>query len=331
MRVCKDCFSDEELCREIDSNAETEGKCDICGGRGKVIDVNDLYDFLSNVVNLFCKNPEATETITDILQNDWNLFNNVRCADIIVTEILDRMNPGFGLNDKVSYTHNIMDRIDVWSQLKKTVREEYRFFFEHNKFDEYADLTPTYILKAGAILYRARITPMGQKRIRRANMGCPPSSKAVAGRANPVGIPYLYMCRDEKTTYYEVRAGYMDRLSIGTFMINRDLEIVDFNSKASLYLAYNGGASLVDTVVRKKILEAISIDLSKPLRRYDTELEYIPTQLICEYCKINGADGICFDSSLHKNGLNYVLFNPADATCIKVTSREIKNIDIDIC
>ena len=100
MRVCKDCFSDEELCREIDSNAETEGKCDICGGRGKVIDVNDLYDFLSNVVNLFCKNPEATETITDILQNDWNLFNNVRCADIIVTEILDRMNP---VLDKMPY------------------------------------------------------------------------------------------------------------------------------------------------------------------------------------------------------------------------------------
>jgi RES domain. len=57
----------------------------------------------------------------------------------------------------------------------------------------------------------------------------------------------------------------------------------------------------------------------KPLRRFDTEIEYVPTQLICEYCKQNGADGIQFNSSLHQGGVNVVLFNPSDAQCVGVS------------
>ena len=140
----------------------------------------------------------------------------------------------------------------------------------------------------------------------------------------------MYLCRDEKTTYYEVRSVYLDRLSIGKFRIQRDLRIVDFNSKSSLFLSFDGANPLSDTVVKKKILETLSHDLSKPMRRYDTELEYIPTQLICEYCKRSKADGICFGSSLHSGGVNYVLFNPEDAKCIRVSSREINSIHIGI-
>ena len=64
------------------------------------------------------------------------------------------------------------------------------------------------------------------------------------------------------------------------------------------------------------------------MRRYDTELEYVPTQLICEYCKLNGIDGIRFESSLHKGGINVVLFDAHSAECISVESKEIKNVRI---
>ena len=69
-------------------------------------------------------------------------------------------------------------------------------------------------------------------------------------------------------------------------------------------------------------------DLSKPLRRFDTELEYVPTQLICEYCKLNQADGIMFASSLHPQGQNIVLFDPKDAKCTKVDYVEINKVTI---
>ena len=60
----------------------------------------------------------------------------------------------------------------------------------------------------------------------------------------------------------------------------------------------------------------------------DTEIEYVPTQWICEYCKIIGADGISFASSLDNNGLNYVIFNPSDAKCTKVLCRTIEEVNI---
>ena len=62
----------------------------------------------------------------------------------------------------------------------------------------------------------------------------------------------------------------------------------------------------------------------------------IPSFLfICEYCRRivdsegETADGITFESSLHKGGRNYVLFDESAAKCIRVDSHEITKIDID--
>lgn len=330
MWVCKECFADEEISKEVENNSIDEGKCDVCGKTGKRCDLSVFVDFFVSVIQLFKKDVNSEDTIISILEKDWNIFSNSLCAQTILNEVIHSNAIDISIDDKVSYTDDIINRVAVWDQLKKDVNENYRYFVDHDRFDDYADLSPSSELKEGTLLYRARITPEGKKKLKIKDMGCPEKGKATAGRANPLGIPYLYLCKDEKTTYYEVRSVYLDKLSIGKFRIQRDLKIVDFNSKSSLFLSFDGANPLSDTVVKKKILEALSHDLSKPMRRYDTELEYIPTQLICEYCKRNKADGICFGSSLHSGGVNYVLFNPEDAKCIRVSSREIKSIHIGI-
>ena len=330
MWVCKDCFADEEIRKDVENNSTDEGRCDVCGKSGKRCDISVFTDFFVSVIHLFKADINSQDTIFSILEKDWNIFTDSQCARTILTEVIRISGLAVNLDDTVSYTDDIVARASVWEQLKTDVKENYRFFVDHDKFDDYADLLLSSTLKEGTLLYRARITPDGQKKLKTKNMGCPEKGKATAGRANPLGIPYLYLCKDEETTLYEVRSVYLDRLSIGKFRILRDLRIVDFNSKFSLFVSYDGTSSLSDTVVKKKILEAIRYDLSKPLRRYDTELEYIPTQLICEYCKRNNADGICFSSSLHIGGVNYVLFNPDDAKCISVVSREVKSIQIKV-
>ena len=330
MWVCKECFADEEIRKEVENNSIDEGVCDVCGKTGKRCDLSVFADFFVSVIRLFKKDINSEDTIVSVLERDWTVFSSSQCAQTILNEVINSNALAISIDDKVSYTDDINNRVTVWDQLKKDVKENYRYFVDHDRFDDYADLSPSSELKEGTLLYRARITPEGKKKLKRKDMGCPEKGKATAGRANPLGIPYLYLCKDEKTTYYEVRSVYLDKLSIGKFRIQRDLRIVDFNSKSSLFLSFDGANPLSDTVVKKKILEALSRDLSKPMRRYDTELEYIPTQLICEYCKRNKADGICFGSSLHSGGGNYVLFNPEDAKCISVVSREIKSIHIGI-
>ena len=331
MKICKDCFLDEELRSEINANAAIDGICDVCGKQGKVMDFSEFHGFFTALLELYSPTVNSNKTIVDILQDEWHFFKNKDVAKALLADVLGANNLGYSIDNLVNYTDEICIRVAVWDRLKTSVKENSRFFTNMDEFAQYDYLTTGKSLHVGQKLYRSRITPVGQKKIKRDKMGCPPKELAIAGRANTIGIPYLYLSDSAKTTYFEVRAVYLDKLSVGTFSIGRELKLVDFIYDVNLFLAYNDGVtSLKEIVIKKKIIDAISDDLSKPIRRYDSELEYVPTQLICEYCKrIVVADGISFESSLYKGGRNYVLFDDSSAECIRVDSHEITKIDID--
>lgn len=336
MNICKDCFLDEELRSEINANAVIDGKCDVCGKEGKVMDFAEFYDFFTSLLELYSPTVNSNKTIVDIIQDEWHFFKDKDVTKVLLSDVIVTNNIGYSITDFVNYTDEICDRIAVWDRLKTSVKENSRFFTNMDEFAQYNYLTAGKSLHVGQKLYRSRITPVGQKKIKCDKMGCPPKELATAGRANPIGIPYLYLSDSAKTTYFEVRAVYLDKLSVGTFRIERELKLIDFVYDVNLFLSYNdSNISLKETIIKKKVIEAISSDLSKPLRRYDSEIEYVPTQLICEYCKrivdSEGAtaDGITFESSLHKGGRNYVLFDESAAKCIRVDSHEITKIDID--
>ena len=332
MLVCKNCFHDEEIRSEIDSNATDYGACKVCGEERKLMNFSEFHGFFTELLSLFTPTNKADKTIVDIIQDEWYLFKNKDIAKVLLSDAIATCHCKYSIDDSVDYTDEIRSRIAVWDRLKTSVKENSRFFTNMDELNQYNYLTAGNSLHIGQKLYRSRITPIGQKKIENNNMGCPPKSLATAGRANPIGIPYLYLSDSAKTTYFEVRAVYLDQLSVGTFRIERELNLVDFIYDVNLFLAYNDGtASLKEIVIKKKVIDAISEDLSKPLRKYDSELEYVPTQLICEYCKrIVGADGIIFKSSLHKGGRNYVLFDESSAKCIRVDIHEITQIDIDV-
>lgn len=331
MNICKDCFLDEELRSEINANAVIDGICDVCGKEGKLMDFSEFHGFFVELLSLFSPtNNKNDRTIVDTIQDEWHLFKDKDVAKILLADVITTSNLGYSIADFVNYTDEICDRIAVWDRLKTSVKEKSRFFTNMDEFALYNYLTAGKSLHVGQKLYRSRITPIGQKKIKCDKMGCPPKESATAGRANPIGIPYLYLSDSAKTTYFEVRAVYLDQLSVGTFIILRNLKLVDFVYNVNLFVAYNdNNNSLKEIIIKKKIIDAISEDLSKPLRRYDSELEYVPTQLICEYCKLTESDGICFRSSLHKGGYNYVLFDESSAKCIRVDIHEITKIDID--
>lgn len=55
MWVCKECFADEEIRKEVENNSIDEGKCDVCGRTGKRCDLSVFADFLVSVIQLFKK------------------------------------------------------------------------------------------------------------------------------------------------------------------------------------------------------------------------------------------------------------------------------------
>ena len=96
---------------------------------------------------------------------------------------------------------------------------------------------------------------------------------------------FLYLSDNEETVLYEVRASYLDELSIGEFHLKQEcktVSIVDFTKDIMLFQSEN-----VAKIIKARLLrDRISKELSKPMRRYDTDIEYIPTQFICEFIKI---------------------------------------------
>lgn len=65
------------------------------------------------------------------------------------------------------------------------------------------------------------------------------------------------------------------------------------------------------------------------MRRYDSEIEYIPTQFICEFIKVfTGASGIRFSSSLHPTGKNVVLFDQKMMQCKSVVLKRVNSLNL---
>lgn len=328
MNICKNCFCDEEMQAVVSNESHTEGTCDFCGQQGLLMDIDYFSDFFEEVLSLFAPS-ESGISIAELIQRDWTLFSSKEIGEKILGYFLDKNTFNYTVKSKVDYAVPILEKMQVWNSVKKQVRESSRFFADTSSFDDMHLIVSNATIPEGSVFFRSRVLPSGVEKLKKKEMGCPPKDKATAGRANPLGIPYLYLCQDEVTTYYEVRALYLDRLGVAKFRATEDLNILDFTSKLSLYIAYaNATEPLSDVIVRQKILQAISRDMSKPLRRYDSELEYVPTQLVCEICKLNGMDGILFESSLHKGGINVVLFDASKAKCVSVKSVEIGNVQI---
>lgn len=335
MLISSYCFCDEELVSEVENEfSYADQKCEVCGKFGNLIDIDYFEDFFTCLIGLFKKDPSTSDSLIDLIQSKWHIFSDDSYGRIILSSIISKAGIGLNIDDKVSFVEEIQSVVNIWENIKHNLITKFRYFVDSDEIDKLKLITfddSSYrILHQNEVLYRARVTEEGKIKMTPSQMKCPPPNKSCAGRANPMGIPYLYLCQSIKTTFYEVRAGYLDNISVGKFKIKRDLNIIDFDFQLSPYPVYIDGGKdeLYRQVAKYEFLKAIRVDLSKPLTRYDTELEYVPTQWICEYCKINGADGISFSSSLDKEGVNYVLFNQEDAVCTKVTQHIIKNIDI---
>lgn len=329
MKICANCFNDIEIKESVEYMPRENGICECCGTKGDVVDISEVEDFFCELLSLFEKDNNGNP-VSSIIEQDWNIFSSIDNSNKILGYILNRNNFAYSINDNVSYIQDVKECFNVWDELKKEVQTEKRYFSNVGAFDWSAYIKSNVKINKGTVYYRSRVIPADKKELKRKEMGCPPADKATAGRANPIGIPYLYLCDNIDTTFYEIRAVYLDKVSVGRFIIQRDLDLVDFNTSTNLFYAFNSESNdgLIEFIKHKILFKKISADLSKPLRRYDTEIEYVPTQLICEYCKHTGADGIMFKSSLHQTGTNIVLFNKDDAKCTKVYVKEITNVTI---
>lgn len=332
MKVCSSCFSDKELKGFILTSNEI-GDCKVCNTASQnLLDITELYDFFQELIGNF-KLVESGLALSSKIQSDWSFFSSNEVANKILNYVISQIHTEISSsNDQVEYSDDILANFGYWETLKEELKWNNRFVIDLKQLEVLGwdgFFNTQFKLKNTMKLHRSRIHHISDsKKYKRNEMGCPPREKTTGGRANPLGIPYLYLSEDKETTFYEVRASYLDELSVGVFQLQKEIpfvEIVDFTKGTPLYQP-----EYVKEAIQGKLLrDRISKDLSKPMRRYDSELEYVPTQFICEYIKVfTGAKGIRFRSSLHKQGNNIVFFEPELMECKSVKKVKIKNINL---
>ena len=346
MNCCINCFESNYLKSIIIKN-NIQGNCDYCKSENiNIYETSELNIFFKNIIGLYEEDTHNGKSIEERIVFDFpkKAFTETLISSGNIKSLLQEiMKDDLGeynniLNNPVSLKIDLSDVEETiikplslsWDNFSDEIKKKNRFHFvsalDLEKLKSLFKHFEKEIIK-GKKFYRARIS--GSKSVyKKEDMGNPPAHLAKSGRANPEGISYLYLAGDLVTTLYEVRASLFDYVSVGTFKLDDNIKVVNLSEKTYDIFRQAELETLDELIIHKSFIRKLEEELSKPRRRSDSELDYLPTQYLSELIKSMGYDGIEFESSLNKKGLNLVIFNPEKFSCIEVKLYDIENIKL---
>lgn len=349
MICCEKCFKDIEIKAIIKSKCK-KGKCDVCSSRDVYIYNTDedstLEEMFNEILDIYYLEnelgddfPEDKLTILKYeLHNNWNIFDvkpdkiSLLIKNICKTRYEENarfFRNSIGIKEFLDYEYlnnNSIMKTYTWDEFAEQIKIKCRFhndYFNKKAFSEYLKyMNKTY--KKGHIFYRARIS--NSKGYNEINMGAPPVGMASSGRANPMGISYLYLASNEDTAISEIRAGALDYVTIAKFELLKDINVIDFK-KIDYLSPFLDGMNTIKFGINNFILKRIGEEISRPLGGDKRELEYLPTQYIVDYIKSIGEwQGIEYKSTLGR-GYNLAIFNENLFKCVDVEVKQIGTLN----
>lgn len=342
MKCCANCFGDRGLRKEISFLSSEAGACKYCKSPNQIlIEPNKLCDKFRALIDITYKPAEEGRSLVQWLRDDWALFNHPNMLDDahakeLLGDILD--DGQIVRRSFVPTSPNESDTLGRWEELRKELMHENRFFPKTQiDFDRLALLLTLLVLETNElpnVWYRARIQ-MGDSPYLSGDMQAPPPKVATHGRANPAGIPYLYLGSEIITAASEIRAHTGETICVAEFTTTNDLQLVDLRNPRETVSPF----SLLDIVqdeqeigrVRSDIafLERLGEELTRPVLPHAAAFDYTPSQYLCEFIKKSGYDGVVYRSSVSK-GINLALFNPKKATIGTIGQHIVKQVSVDV-
>ncbi|KAB7791319.1 RES family NAD+ phosphorylase [Bifidobacterium leontopitheci] len=220
-----------------------------------------------------------------------------------------------------------------WEKFANHLKYHNRFFVSFIDLEALGELI-TYtrtICKQGTVLTRARIAKDAEGFAPGKDMGAPPQGLAGNGRINPAGISELYTtlgddAEADDTALHEIRAGMHDYVTFGKFILNRTITIADLSRLEEISPFDIDEDDLPLLAANLEILNGMSREISKPMRRGDDSLEYVPSQYIAEFIKSLKYDGVKYASTLRNGGMNLCLFDPTAYECHKTYTKRVSEV-----
>lgn len=339
MKCCEKCFLDTYLI-ELIKDQNNIGNCDFCGSKGIFcVDCGDLTELFMPLAELYVpvidiystgilKDMDDGDYLWDKLNFDWEIFDDLDYtiqADL-TQAILPSNCLGSGSLDswvedrdgfyetRKSFSEELKEN---WQKFCDELKYKNRFFVsEKINLDIILDLIEFLHnpLNEKSICFRSRISEPLQK-FQCTDMGKPPCHKSSEGRANPKGIPYLYLASDIETAISEVKPYVNDSVTVGKFKAIKPLSLIDLRDP-KLDSPFKYGDKLRYFLMHLDFLRILGNELSKPINPSSSILEYLPLQYLCEFIKNAGYDGVVYNSSLSK-GYNLAIFNDFKLECVE--------------
>jgi len=338
MNCCPDCFTDKEI-QKIISRNDHYGTCECCGKERtrihKATDNDSIGLVLNNIIELYVvADPvDGAKMLHQALKEDWEIFqiDQDRLMELVKhlcqTLYFDRQelftNPVLipQCTDMDYLKEFNITRGKSWREFAETIKFENRYFNDIFNKDALASFL-TYSVKtyhAGTQMYRARIC----KEISgypKEEVGAPPKDKRSGGRVNPEGVGILYLSSTRETALYEVRSAVHDFVTIGQFILKNDIKVVDLTHLNMISpVLFAEPEDLIRYAANQRCLKDIGNEISKPMRRSDSPLEYIPTQMISEFIKSANYAGVQYASTMTKDGVNLAVFDESCFECVSVS------------
>lgn len=323
MWCCSRCFTSRHpvLRRFIQAQSTAKGPCPSCGAHQVcLLEPASLRPLFAPVVALYAPS-DAGVTLAALLQRDFVVFSAeaVPQAEALLEAIVPQaMTTRW--QERVPLAGTSEESRDIWERFARFLQHERRFLFDARQagMEDPRQWLPLLLprlehaLSGGSVFYRGRggVHPL-------AEMGAPPPERAPAGRANPRGIPFLYLSTDETTVIAELRPWKGQALTLATFALCKPVRVVDLTQALAVESPF--GHTDLEALVQRRtpygLLEQVNQMLSHPIDPQQAELEYLPTQYLTEVMRQAGYDGLLFNSALGP-GCNLVLFQPEQAEAI---------------
>jgi hypothetical protein len=330
------CFGDVGLRDEIIPRlSEQSGLCPTCKAADQpLVEAGELNNYFELLVGIYSPADQG-RPLVECLIDDWALFETSSLsppeAQVLLAEILDdgeivRRTFGAGNVDDQA-------QVEKWDQLREELKERNRYFPQSDlDLDWLENLLSALTVSRGSLSekwFRARVQKEG-KPYSATEMGAPPAFVASHGRANPAGIPYLYLASREETAIAEVRPHPGERISIAEFGISTSIVVVDLRAPRKTITPF---LSEDEDAIRKlrdgiDFLECLGEELKTPVRPTAAAIDYVPSQYLCEFIKKVGYDGVLYASSVDE-GVNLALFDPklGDATATRQVEVTVVSVD----
>lgn len=241
---------------------------------------------------------------------------------------------------------------ELWESFCQEVLFKKRFFINHPLLDRLAEIAITVEMSIapGAVYYRARIIDDNTAKKEHMLSRCyrsdsseeeertwyrnkankfrgltkegsyvPPDPLLIRdARSNPKFIRYLYIAESPTTAVFEVRPILYNAVNVAGIEVKENLLVA--NIAVDIDMSLDKERS-VDELLLSFVQSAFSFPTNNPD-------DYIPSQVIAEYFRYLGYDGIRYSSALHKGGFNLTIYDVTKCEAIFSTDLRLENMKI---